>query len=163
MMAARGDESKLQPRTVAEKTRWQAIRDESWARLDEPERNAWEAFGVIDGQIQHRETFYEGPKDKKGQQFAVLDAGFADTVCRSWLGLPEWQMPRVWAGLQVLHDAKWQGGRDHESLCWHADLPLALLDAAPLPGGRLLCRRCGVRFRCRVCWVEGVWHDHGAR
>lgn len=162
MMAARGDASRLRPETVQRHEYWQRMRRESWARLDEPERLAWAAFGSINGQLALRETFYEGKDDKTGQQFAVLQGEFAERVLREWHDVPRWMVPRVWSGVLVLHDGHWQKGRDHESLCWHPDDPLAFCDDARPPGSLLRCKRCSVRFRCTSCWVDGVWHQHGS-
>lgn len=161
MLASGGDATRVRPQLISEHERWRGLLARSWRRLDDPERQAWAALGHIDGQILHRETFYKSKNDKEGEQFAVLDGDFADTVCREWLGVEPDDMPRVWAGVLLLHDLKWQGGRDHESVCWHHDRPLALLDPTRTDAGRLRCHRCSKRFRCRVCWKDGVWHSHG--
>ena len=159
MAETAGDVARVPPLVVEQHETWSAHGEITWARLDEPERVAWAAFSVIDGQFNIRETLYE--KNGDPRQFAVLDGSFVAEVLDTWLGVPVWMRPRVWEGVQLLHDLRWQKGRDHPSVCWHHEHPLQLCDRTQRPGAedrRVRCLRCGKRWRCRVCWHEGAHH-----
>lgn len=157
MAETAGDASRVPAHVRDDHETWSAHGLVSWARLDEPERVAWNAFAVIDGQLNLRETLHS--KDGDSEQFAVLDGAFCSEVLGGWLDVPVWMRPRVWQGLRLLHDLRWQKGRDHPSVCWHSDEPLSLCDRRRRPDGRrIVCLRCGKRWRCRACWLEGALH-----
>lgn len=116
--------------------------------MDTPERLAWVVYGSAESQSHLLQPMV----DDAEKATVVLSLPAADTAMR-WHRVPmEWR-PRVWAGVQLLHDLRWHDGRNHESVagCWVQARPLELFDPK--------CMRCRKRWTCRDCGEAWVVHD----
>ena len=123
--------------------KWQRWHDESWARLDGPEKLAFRAWLLVAGQV--RLLVPDVPAKKRHW---VLDFGAAHAAM-GMVGCPDEWRERVWGGIQRLHDDT----RNKESgdTCFHGDDPLLLCDPD--------CLGCQKRWKCR-CGDEvltSVW------
>lgn len=131
-------------RRAPERERRAAIRAETYARLDGPERMAWEAWCLVSGQGR---LFREDHKQDHHAIVIPLDA--FDRAC-DWLDVPRAWRARAWRGVLMLNDHAHHEGRGQEA-------ELACFHGADVMAEK--CSRCRARWRCRACGAEFVVHD----
>ena len=132
------------------------MREESWFRMDEPERMALRIWGQVSGQW----SLFERKQAEKEKSIVVLDGGFVDRVMDWAPVVPNEWRARVWSGVQVLHAMQSDKASSISVLgspaCEvHLDRRTAQLGLELLQRD---CPRCFYRFRCEACDQDWCWH-----